>query len=250
MSDRATWIWRASVLAIVLICSGCGIRAQALKSQPLAHAESVDAALQTDRRFLIYPFEDLRGGEYGFLYPTTFIPVVSFFHLGSYNNYPEQSAILTSDLGGKPTVTVGALDAAMPHLLAGMMRAMRLTNNVTPLDEVNTKTDLASYDYVVRGKLRVTSFDLHVNIVPLGILGLLGVPFQFPNFELAYEVSVTSVKNPATPIFVKTYSFSDSTVGGLYYGQSAAYEMFVAGLEQTLPEVVQDVANAVKRDGG
>jgi hypothetical protein len=238
------------VIGAVLCASGCSVRAQALRSQPLAHAESVDGALQTDRKILIYPFEDLRGGEYGFLYPTSLIPIVNFFHLGSYNNYPEQSAILVSDLGGRASVTVGALDSAMPFLMAEMMRKMRLTNNVTPLAEINTKTELSSYDYVIRGKLRVTTFDLHVNIIPLGILAILGVPYQFPNFELAYEVTVTSSARPATPIFQKTYSFDDSTVIGLYYNQQAAYEMFIKGLEETLPQVVNDVAVAIKRDGG
>lgn len=81
--------------------------------------------------------------------------------------------------------------------------------------------------------------------------GLRGaVPYQFPSFELAYEVTLTSTANPATPIFQQTYAFSDSTVVGLFYNQSAAYDMFVAGLEDTLPRVVQDLALAVKKDGG
>ncbi len=241
---------RIATFGVALALSGCGVRAQALKSQPLAFAESVEAPLQTDKRFLIYPFEDLRGGEYGFLYPTSLIPVVNFFHIGNYTNYPEQGAILLSSQGGRPTVTVGAMDSAMPFLLAEMMRKMRLTNNVTPLEGLNTKTDLKSFDYIVRGKLRATTYELHINIIPLAILGLLGVPYQFPNFELAYEVTVTSAARPDTPIFQETYAFSDSTVIGLYYNQSAAYDMFVAGLEDTLPRVVQDVAVAVKRDGG
>ena len=249
-SNWCRQILHVAILALVVALSGCGVRAQALKSQPLAHAESVDAALQTDRKFLIYPFEDLRGGEYGYLYPTSLIPLVNFFHIGDYTNYPEQGAILLSSQGGRPTVTVGAMDSAMPFLLAEMMRKMRLTNNVTPLEGINTKTDLKSFDYIVRGKLRATTYEWHMNIIPLCILGILGVPYVFPNFELAYEVTVVSAAKPETPIFQETYAFSDSTVVGLYYNQSAAYDMFVAGLEDTLPRVVQDIAVAVKRDGG
>jgi hypothetical protein len=225
--------------------AGCSIRAEQLKAQPLAHTQSVDAARQTDKKFLVQTFEDLRGGEYGYLYPTSIIPVVNFFHIGAYNKYPEQAGILRASRGGRATVSVGALDSAMPFLLSDMMRKMRFTSNATPLDETNTKVDLRGFDYVVTGKLTNTRFSYHVVMVPLALLGILGVPYTFTFYDLDYEVAVALARDPGAPFMRKTYTFSDSTVVGLYYGQSAAFDMFIGGLEKTLPAVVQDIAQAV-----
>lgn len=230
---------------IAAFCIGCSIRAEPLRSQAITYDRSIDASKQSDKKFLLKPFEDLRGGEYGYIYPTSFIPLVNFFHLGAYYSYPEQANILQADRGGRPTVTVGALDSAMPFLMAELMRKMRLTNNATPLEEVNTKVDLRGFDYVITGALKKTRFAEHVVLTPLGYLGILGVPFAFAYYDLDYEVVVAPAQNPAEPILRKTYTFSDSRVIGFYYNQSAAFDMFIGGLERTLPTVVEDIATIV-----
>lgn len=224
---------------------GCTVRAESLRSQPLNVNRTVDAARQTNHKFLIKPFEDLRGGEYAFIFPTSLIPFVNFFHIGTYNHYPEQANILQTDRGGRATVTVGALDAAMPYLLADSMRKMRFTANTTPLEEVNTKVDLREFDYVVTGALKSTRMAGHLVLVPLATLGILGVPYMFVFYDLEYEVRVAFAQNPANALMAKSYKFSDSRVVGLYYNQSAAFDMFIAGLESTLPNIVDDIANIV-----
>ncbi|MBM4370493.1 MAG: hypothetical protein FJ098_02515 [Deltaproteobacteria bacterium] len=231
---------------LCLIALGCSFRAEQLSQQPLTLDSTVDLRAQTNKKFLIYPFEDLRGGEYGYLYPTALIPVVNFFHIGSYNKFPEQAGILRANRGGRPIVSVGSMDSAMPYLLATMMRQMKFTGNATPLESVNAKVDLRSFDFVVQGKLKKTRYDQHTNLIPLGVLGLLGMPYTFTSLEMEYEVFLFRARDLATPIITRTYSFEDSTAVGLYYNQSAAFDMFIAGLETTLPQVVSDLAAAAK----
>lgn len=224
---------------------GCSVRAQHLRSHPLNTQSTVDSVRQSSARFLIYPFEDLRGGEYGYIYATSFIPVVDFFHIGSTNEYPEQSGSLESSQGGRPMVTVGSLDTAMPYLLSSLMRQMRLTQSVTPIDEANTQVDLSGFDYVVMGKLRRTHFETHINIVPLGLLSLLGVPYCFVSMDMSYEVDVFRPGSMSVPLAHHTYQFRGSRSVGLYYNLSAYYDLFIEGLEETMPRVVTDLAESV-----
>ena len=236
------------ILAAALVAganAGCSIRAEQLRAQPLTYSRSIQSDKQTESRFLIKPFEDLRGGEHSYIYATSFIPVVNFFHIGAYNRFPEQANLLQANRGGRPTVTVGALDSAMPFLLAELMRKMRLTSYATPLEEVNTKVDLRAFDYVVTGSLKTTRFAAHTNLIPLTLIGILGVPYLFTNYELEYDVTVAPAQEPSRHIMTKTYKFADSTAVGLYYNHSAAFDMFIGALEQTLPTVVEDVAAAV-----
>lgn len=224
---------------------GCSIRAQQLRAHPINTQSTVDARRQTTGRFLIYPFEDLRGGEYGYVYATSFIPVVDFFHVGGTTEYPEQSGSLQSSQGGRPMVTVGSLDTAMPYLVSSLMRQMRFTSNATPIDEANTQVDLRRFDYVVMGKLRRTHFEVHINIVPLAVLGVFGAPYCFVSMDMEYEVDLFRRGAMGTPLAHHTYRFHGSRVVGLYYNLSAYYDLFIEGLEGTLPRVVTDISEAV-----
>ena len=120
-------------VSAVLLMSNCAYRAQQLNSLPLNIDRSIDNRNQTDKSFLVYPLIDLRGATYSFWYPTSFIPPINLFHIGRYVRYPESVGILKQYTGGKPIVTVGSLPTSFPHLLASMMREMRLTNNVRRL---------------------------------------------------------------------------------------------------------------------
>ncbi len=235
------------ILCLSLAASGCSVRAQQLKSQPLNITESVSNSEQTTAKFLLYPLEDLRGGEYGYLYPSSLIPAVNFFHIGSYNQYPEQAGILQSNQGGKATVTVGSLPSAFPYLLADLMRNMRLTPNATPIDQINTKVKLASFDYVIMGKLKNTKLTQHINMIPLALLGILGAPYIFVNGEMEFEISLYKGGKLDNPLLTKTYTFKDSMVVGLYYNHSAYFDLFIGALEKNLPIVVKDLALATAK---
>jgi len=231
-------------MLMAVLTAGCSWRAEQLKSQPLINSSNVSFEKETDKSFLVYAFDDLRGAEYAYHYPTSFIPPVMFFHVGSYNKYPGQAGILIASRGGRTVVSVGALDTSIPYLLCDMMRDMKLTVHAAPTDSVNTSADLASFDYVVKGKINKTKFSQHANPVPLACLSILGVPFIFTSYSMEIEVSVFSKNDVKTPLMQKTYTFKDSTPVGLYYNQSAAFDMFIAGLEERLPDVVKDISVA------
>lgn len=251
-SERSLIVRSKTILVVcllALICLlqvGCSVRAQHLRSQPLISEVTVDAGRQTDNSFLIYPFDELRGGQYCFIYPTNFIPIINFFHGGLSHKYPETAGVLRGQQGFKQFASVGALDSSMPYLLADMMRKMKFTNNVVPIEEANIKTNLGSYDYVIRGKLNKAKLETHVNPIPLGILSIIGAPCVFHNFTLDYDILLFKSTDVTRPIFQKTYHFDKLGLQGMYYGQSARFDLFIGGLEDTLPEVVNDIADNLR----
>lgn len=236
------------VLAVFLpvLLAGCsGSQALRLDSHDISFDGPVEAPEKADAHFLLLPFEDERGPEFGYVYPSTFIPIASLFHMGGYTGYPENAGILKGRQDDQWVVSVGTLDQAMPYLLATLMEQMKLSTNSVPLDSFEVEVAPEPFDYLVKGRLIKTRYNEHVNIVPLGILGLLGAPYRFSDYEMEFEVSVFAAADLASPVLKKTYSFSDEKVGGAYYNHHAAWKMFMAGLENTLPQVIRDVAAAL-----
>lgn len=231
------------VSLLVVLSTRCALRAQQLRMQPMTFNKTVDPANQTSKKYLLYPLEDLRGDKFSFVYPTSYLPPFFFFHAGGWNQYPEQSALVLGSQGGRAFVTVGSLPESFPHLLATAMREMRFTSNATPIEQVNTRVELSSYDYVVTGKLTRRKLSSHVNPIPLLYpVSIIGAPFQFVHFDGEFEVSVFSSGSLDKPLMTKTYSIKGTKLAGLYYGHSAAFDLFIGGLEKTLPQVVTDIA--------
>lgn len=231
-----------TMLMVFAAAVGCSTRAQQLRSQPLNTTFSVANNEQTTKKFLIYPAEDLRGGVYGLLYPTTLIPGINFFHMGDSKNFPETSGMLRSGMA----VTVGSLPSAFPYLLAEMMRTTRFTPNATPIDQTNTKVKLRSFNYVIMGKILKSEFERHINIIPLAVLGIVGAPYIFVKGEVTFEISLYRTRNMNKPLFTKKYTHTDSKAVGLYYNHNACFDIFIEALESKLVEVVKDLAAAVK----
>lgn len=235
------------VCVTLSITSACATRAQQLSAQPLTPGKSLSSSDQSNSSVLVYPLIDERGGEYAYLYPTSLIPVVDFFHIGNRSQYPE-TAGLVSNQGGRATVTHGSLAPAFPYLMAAMVREMRLTSNVTPIDQINSKVDLTTFDYVIMGKLKRTTLKTHVNLIPLALLGIIGVPYAFTNYELEYEIELYRGGRVDEPIYSETYTYRRKKAVGFYYNGSAHFDMFIGGLEDTLPRAVQDIAAAISAD--
>ena len=82
-------------LGLLVCClAGCGIRAQHLRSQPLTTVDTVAVSAQTDAGFLGYALDDLRGREYVFHYPTSFIVLINLLHIGVPHMDSETAGIL------------------------------------------------------------------------------------------------------------------------------------------------------------
>lgn len=242
----ATRLAALFVLALGALLGGCVSQARHLRMLPLNHAQVVSGDGQSADAVLLHDFDDLRGGAYSEVFPTTYIPAVNFFHLGWSIDYPEMSGDLVSSEGGRRVVTIGSLPAAMPYLLASMMREMRLTSDATPRAELNTRGDARRFAWQVRGRVLRTHVEAHANPIPLGALGVLGVPYVFVSYEAQYEVQLFR-RDETQPTFTQRYQFSGRRAVGLYYNLSAYRDLFVEGLESTLPQVVQDLAVAMRR---
>lgn len=235
-----------ALVVLVLTPQGCMVRAQQLRSQPLITSKTIPNELQSDKKFLVYPLVDRRGPHYGKTYPSTFIPIVELFHFGFEHYYPESTGILTSNQGGMPTVSVGDFPNAFPYMLAGLMREMRFTSNVTPVDQINAKVNLQSFDYVVMGAVKTTAFEQHVNLIPLAIFAWIGAPYIFVDYSMEYELSLYRSNDMNEPIMTKTYTFEGKRAVGLYYNHSAYFDLFIGALEKTIPKAVKDMAKAIQ----
>jgi hypothetical protein len=129
------------------------------------------------------------------------------------------------------------------------MRKMRLSNHATPIDQNSAQTDLKTFDYVVMGKLKRTTLVSHGNIVPLGLLGILGAPYVFVSYSIEYEIQLFRPADMSAPVSTNVYTYAGKKVVGLYYNLSAPYDLFVQALEATLPEVVADIGKDVAASG-
>jgi hypothetical protein len=233
----------AYVIVLALL-SGCpGVRMVPLRDLTLRASAPLDAPLRTGRRILIMPFSDERGDTYARATPTSHMPVVSLFHSGEHYFYPEQAGALRSQQDGRGAVASGALDSAMPDLIAGMMRRMNLSPHVF------TVTDGGTYDYMLRGRLRTSRYTIHTSVITGVLLGLLGVPCYFTNYQLEYEVELFTAADQAHPVMKQTYRWGGSRTGGLYYNSPTAHPLFTRSLEDTLPQTVRDVAVALATSG-
>lgn len=234
-------------VCIPVVFSGCALRVQQLNALPLNVSKTIDNASQTNKSFLIYPLVDLRGEVFSNFYPTTFIPVVNLFHSGEYIKYPEYAGAFKTMIGpNKPVITVGSLPNAFPYLLSEMVREMRLTTNVTPIDQINTKTNLNDYDYVIMGKLLFTQLKTQTNIIPMAILAIFGAPFSWVECDIQFELSLFKSDDMNNAIATETYTFRKVGMVGNYYGQSINHELLVDGLEDTLQKVVMDLSTKTK----
>jgi len=228
-------------LVLVLVLTGCASYMRPLAQLPLHAGAPVAPAQRPAHSILILPFDDQRGGEYVRLSPENFIPVASMVHDRDDAFYPEMAGQLRSFEHGRLVFATGSLGHALPSLLATQMGKMGLPDRVG-LDASQPA------DYVVTGENVVWVVRRDRSFV-LGLLAVLGVPFEFVAHRLEYDVVVYDVRDRTTPIFTRTYTPRGSRNVGLYYGQSANLGLFRRGLEETLAHVVTDVAAALATRG-
>jgi hypothetical protein len=233
---------KALALGVVL-AAGCSIPQQSLRT--LTIPPSGASLTPSDKSFLIYPFEDQRGEEAGSLPFIDFVPLVDLFYSHVFIRYPDSSGLLRGKVDGKSVIATGALPEALPYMLGNLFRQMGFAPAWAPVGGVDPQRDLKTFDYVVRGKLRMTRLHLAGNFLPLGILGLLGMPCIFIDYRLEYDVIVLKNQPEGGEVMRKSYDWEGKKVIGLYWRLTASYDLFVEALNQTLPRVVADIANAV-----
>ena len=218
------------IVAVAMLGVGCTSvwQARPMAALPVCACERVPP---TRARIAIAPFVDGRSGEFGRVRRS---PVYARTRIA----YPENAgAFVDRDR----VVAVGSLDTALPLLLAREMEQMELVPSVA--------LGAAPADWIVSGRLLRAEVDSAHSRVVAAALGLFGVPFGVERTRLEYEIWVAPASEPSRPMLHRTYSFAGRAVVGLYYGQHAAYDLLLRGLETTLPEVVRDVSRLVQANG-
>jgi hypothetical protein len=240
------------VLVLLVGLAGCpGPRAVRLDQLTLAQPVALEPGLRSGRRFVVTRFVDERGAEFSRMHATSHMPVINWFHSGHTAAYPESAGLVRESGGRRDAVAVGAFDVALPSLLATTMKKMGLSPNVSATAEASLVAPVTApeMDYVVSGRLRKAKYTTHESLIACIALGLLGVPFQSQALELELEVYLFQAGAPEHPIWQRSYHFADRRIGGLYYNHPTAHPLFVRALEATLPEVVRDLAVAVRTQG-
>jgi len=238
---------KRAILLATLWSMGCAVHAQPLASLPLSVPCRIDPSQRSNKRILILPFEDLRGDEYSRSGVSNHIPVLSLIYSRGQLNYPEHAGVLRTEEHNRRTVAVGGLETAMPQLLGATMQKMALSSAIASAPGFDFADQ--QYDYVVAGRIHTTRFDEHSSAALAIAGGLVGVPYVFITYNLAYDITLYDARDRRHALFQRTYGFRDSRAAGLYYNQGWSYPMFVRGLEQTLPEVVFDLAAVMAQLG-
>jgi hypothetical protein len=231
------------VLVGLAALAGCATYHQDLATLPLGTAARIVPTPRSSKHIAVLAFEDLRGPEYTRSSPERYIPVVNLFHGARQTFYPEQTGLLRRERHGRVITAAGSLATAMPAMMQTMMQQMGLP------DRVSVGAVEADADYVVTGRIVRTRF--RVDRVPIShlVFGIFGVPFGSSRYDLEYEVTLYDARDRTTPIFTRTYAWNDRRVLGAYYNHEWAYRLFQGGLEQTLPQVVRDLADVIAGRG-
>ena len=199
---------------VVSLAGACSTKREPLSALPLHTPEVRDTV--AGPLVLVHSFEDARPEELRYTYPTTMIPLVNLFHLGSKDQYPEQSETLESSAHGVTTRTTGAFEHDLPRLLSRRIHGVRAVT----LDELEPREDLAAFEYVITGRVIQTVVDVHVNVIPLAILSVFGTPTAFVDHQLEWEVVVARADALDRPVLERRYSFDRRIAAGAYYGSS------------------------------
>ncbi len=232
----------ASSLVVFFFASGCATLRQDLAALPVRTSARLESpTTRVARRIALLPFEDQRGGEWVRSSPERYIPVVNMLHRRHDTFYPEQAASLRTSHHGHGVTTVGSLATAMPSLLATTMQQMGTPDEIAMGDR--------SAEFIVTGRIKRTQ--LREDTVPLSflVLGALGVPYGVSHYDLAYEVDLFDVRDRTKPIFSRTYDWHGKRTLGVYYHHQFAYDLFIAGLNDTLPAVIADLDAAIAAHG-
>jgi hypothetical protein len=184
------------------------------------------------------PFHDGRTSAFG---RTRISPLGFIFHRSSELERPEEAGVLRGCANHEHFVAAGALEEALPTLLATTLRQHGTS--------AQTVQEWGSADYFVTGQLVRST--LRRDSVPIAALvfGLFGVPYRSAHYDLEYEVSVYDARAPKTPIFARRYEYRGKRLGGFYYNHDAAYALFREGMEATLRSAASDISQAISRAG-
>lgn len=231
------------VFVASLAMSGCSTQLAPLIDEPVA--VSVPEAAGPPVSLLVCRFADLRGDVHSRINPVSLIPGPNFVYTGQTFHYVERVGFPGSK-NGRPLIRQGDLQNALPDMIAAAVLQARphWTVEVTASrDRCRSGGDAA---LVIDGAVRRTDLRTHFNVVPLGLLALLGVPYVFVAFDGELDVEVRHADSGAIA-WRHGFEIDERRSVGAYYNHRAASEMFSALVRETVAQSVTSAIHIAER---
>ncbi|MEZ4450335.1 MAG: hypothetical protein R3B09_12730 [Nannocystaceae bacterium] len=214
------------------------------------HAQAIDPPHLPDAvgppvSLLICRFEDRRGERFHSPAVLGAIPVAHLLYSADTYHYPDRLVMTRGNLRGRPQLTQGPLDTALPDLLAatlGRARPRWQIEVTASKDRCRSGGDAA---YVIDGAIRRTELKVHMNMVPLGVLGVLGAPTSFVDFVAEVDVEVRRADGGEA--WAQTFRADARKATGLYYNRFAAPDLLSALVTETVQGSVEGAIHVAER---
>jgi len=227
------------LFAASLFAAGCSTQLAPLHDSPIPIA-ALPEAEGPPVSLLVCRFTDLRSDRLVTPSPIGMIPGPNLFYTGSTIHRVDRGGFL-GYRGGRPQARMGDLEMALPDLLAASIREVRPHWPIEITASPERCRSGGDAQLVIDGAIRRTDMRVHTNVVPLGMLALLGLPFSFLHFDGELDIEIRHADTGAVA-WRHGFEIDERRNVGLYYGYKAAYEMFSALLRET---VAQSVVSAI-----
>ncbi|MBZ5710640.1 hypothetical protein [Nannocystis pusilla] len=230
------------LLAASLMAAGCSTHLAPLLDSPVSVSALPEAA-GPPVSLLVCRFADHRDTRLVTPSPVGLIPGPNLFYTGGTLHRVDRFADVH---GGRHQVRMGDLETALPDLLAASIREVRPSWPIEVTASPDRCRSGGDAMFVIDGAIRRTDLRMHTNIVPLGFLALVGVPFSFLHFTGELDVEIRQAGTGAV-LWRHGFEIDERRSAGFYYGHRAAYEMFSALLHETVAQSVVSVVHVGER---
>ncbi|MDC0668221.1 hypothetical protein [Nannocystis radixulma] len=232
------------LLAASLMAAGCSTQLAPLLDSPVPVSALPEAA-GPPVPLLVCRFADHRDTRLVTPSPVGLIPGPNLFYTGSTLHRVDRGGF-AGVTGGRPHVRMGDLEMALPDLLAASIREVRPNWPIEVTASPDRCRSGGDAMFVIDGAIRRTDLRMHTNIVPLGLLGVVGAPFSFLQFDGELDVEIRQAGTGAV-LWRHGFEIDERRAVGFYYGGKAAYEMFSALLRETVAQSVVSVVHIGER---
>lgn len=214
------------LLVPLLAAAGCSTQLRGLHDAPI-EIPALPPAAGPPVSLLVCRFADLRGERFARTSPADAIPIANFFYTGTTIYYMDRAGFVTGTRRGMPQVSLGALETALPDMIAAAIQKARPRWQVEVTASKDRCESGGDATYVIDGAIRRTELRIHGNLLPLGLLSPLGAPGRFIDFNGEVDVAVRHAGTGKTA-WHHTFHSDERRAVGLYYNRHASHALFTA----------------------
>jgi hypothetical protein len=240
---RPPRLWIACALAGAAACS---TQLQGLHDAPIDLPTLPPASTAPPVSLLVCRFTDHRGDRFARGTATDFIPYAALFYTSVTAYHLDHSGFMGRRHHGRPQVILGSLTTDLPDLVAAAIQRARPTWKIEVTGSKDRCRTGGDATYVIDGAIRRTELRSHMNVVPLGLLALIGVPHRFVDFVGEFDVEVRHAGTGARA-WDHTFKVDERRSIGLYYNRHVAHDLFTALLRDTVATTASGAISLAER---